>query len=229
MARRWVNELDFRADLWVDVCRYGGRALKEALLALASGKPEELPCRPALWRHSRAMWLSEVQLDLVWLHWLVCVRKCPTAAAPEAPNRADKLRALLRQALFPHVDEGEDLTLAYCCSRERRAQWTSLFEGKKPEERAHILPFSLLMRGALELLEQPKEDEKQKQKTERVAPYDAELARAATTARLKRQNDPLGHWVEESVCQFGIACDFVDAGPEDRIALLRTVLQSDAV
>ena len=62
-----------------------------------------------------------------------------------------------------------------------------------------------------------------------MAPYDAELAKAATTARLKRQNDPLGHWVEESVCQFGIACDFVDAGPEDRIALLRTVLQSDAV
>lgn len=226
-----VNELDFRADLWLGLCQHGGRVLHDALTALADADLADVPCRPVLWQHARSLHLSDVQLDLVWLHWFVCVRKCPTVPNLEAgaQARADKLRALLRRAVFPHVDEGEDLSLACCCPRGRRGQWAALFDGAHLVGRSHVLPFSPLMRGALEGLEKPEDPKAKKPKDEaRLAPYDATLARAAENARLKRKGDPVGHWVEEAVGQFGIAEEFFVASADDRVALLRRVLQPDA-
>lgn len=218
---RPIDELEFRADLWAGLRKYGGPVLQEALRALADAELAELPCLPVLWEHSRSLHLSEAQLDLVWLHWFVDHRKCPIAETPEAApwTRVNKLRALLRQALFPHLSASE--IPDYRCPAERRAKWATVFHGERLA-RPRILQFSRHMRYVVDDLEKPAG-------AGRVADwsYDAGSADAAKRAKV-RQADPVGHWVEESVGQFGIAEEFFAARVGDRVALLQRVIRPDA-
>lgn len=221
MARRTlpIDESEFRADLWAGLrARANEAPLQEALKLLRDGALERLPCLPVLWEHAHSLHLSEVQLDLVWLHWLIDQCKCPFALDREvtgATARAEKLRALLRQAVFPQLGVRDEPS--YSCSAERRAKWETLFRDMSTGK-ARLLPFSRRMRWVLDDMEKPKGQE--------GWPYNPEIAEAAKRAKTRRA-DPVGLWVEESVGQFGVAEEFFAAGANDRVALVQRLLQPD--
>lgn len=217
-----VDDAEFRAELWAGLRMHGGSTLRDSLRLIGDAELAELPCRPALWEHPRSLRLSDVQLDLIWLHWFIRHRKCPIAedVDPAPQTRVDKLEALLRQAVFPHLGATE--APDYRCSRERRAQWLGLFQGKRMVQGPKFLPLSQRMLAVLGNMEQP-------ELTGRIDgwEYTSGMAAMAKKARLQ-QADPIGHWVEECVAQFGIAEEFFATRAADRILLLQRVIQPDA-
>jgi len=213
-----VDESEFRADLWAGLRAHGGSELREALRSLADAELARLPCLPVLWAHARSLHLSEVQLDLVWLHWFIVQCKCPFVAGPEVPasvEQTTKLRALLRLAVFPQLGATE--APDYCCPAERRAKWAAVYQGVGVE-RPRVLQFSRRLRWLLDDMEKPAGRD--------TWPYSKAIAEAAKRAKLRRA-DPVGHMVEETVGQFGVAEEFFAARVDDRFALLQRLLWPD--
>lgn len=208
------TDQETRLGVWARLIEYGGTAFANALNAIVDAELDTLPCRPILWPASRSGWLSDTQLDYIWLSWFVLDKNVPSGAG-ERPNALSnaELGARVARAVFPATDAYPDRadTVVYRCTRANRTTLAGIAP-VAPNAKLSILPYSQNMNDFLAILQSTGADSPNT--TVRA------LGQAAERA-MRLRLDPLAARLEALVGKHNVWEDFFAASFAQRVQMLQ--------